>query len=163
MARQTSPATVLPRRRLLHHRMTGGGDGGRRWCPPHQQRLGLAGHRRGDGKGRRKGLWGWLRRAVPSRRQSPGCHWLLFFKAGLPAAGSAKPAAAPPHAVSGGAGGSPSRQRAGQRHELGAALIRRGDCSHAEEQQQVPPAALNYSCGVYYIRSHKLEPLCNAI
>lgn len=85
-------------------------------------------------EGRRKGLRGRLRAAVPSResRLPAGA----FLSAGLPAEGSAEPGAAPPHAVP---GGSPGRRRAaGQCRGLGAARTRCGGRGRAEEQRQVP-------------------------
>lgn len=160
MARQTSPAPVLPRRRLLHHRMTRGGDGGRRWCPPHRRRLTLAGHEAG-GDGRKKRARGdRLRRPSPhpplasrSSRRTPS------FKRVSPRwRGERRAQRASPQAVPGG-----FSRPAAQHRGLDAARTRRG--GRTEEQRQVPAGRpeLFMGEGGYYIRSHKLEPLCNAI
>lgn len=157
MARQTSPAPVFPRRRLLHHRMTGGGDGGRRWCPPHRQRLTLAGRGGGDGKNKRAPRT--AKKGSPfSRLSESRLPPDTFLYAGLPAEGSAEPAAAPAHAVPGGSGGCSRPVSA-----AGSARLAEAAAAGQRSSGRSPPAALNYSWGVYYIRSHKLEPLCNAI
>lgn len=77
----------------------------------------------------------WTRSFKPGspRRAAPGPRWLGWLS--RPAAGRSAPRLT--HAVA--------------------------DAAEQRNSGRSLPAVLNYSWGVYYIRSHKLEPLCNAI
>lgn len=109
--------------------------------------------------GRIKGLRGRPRRGSPfSRLSESRLPPDAFLYLGLPAEGSADPAAAPAHAVPGGSGGCCRPVSA-----AGSARLAEAAAAGQRSSGRSPPVALNYSWGVYYIRSHKLEPLCNAI
>lgn len=109
-------------------------------------------------EGRRKGLRGRLRAAVPSR--NPGSRRTPSFQRGSPRRAAPSPQR-PRHT------GCPAALPAGGGPVSAAGSARLAHTAAAAAGQRSsgrsPPAALNYSWGVYYIRSHKLEPLCNAI
>lgn len=131
--------------------MTGGGDGGRPRCPPHrrdpeEEEMDGAGRKK---KKRLRGRRGnRIRRLLGAPAPAGPClpPSLLPSQRGSPAEGSGEPprGARPPLSTAGWA--RLAHAAAGQR-----------------SSGRSPPAALNYSWGVDYIRSHKLEPLCNAI
>lgn len=131
----------------------GGGDGGRRWCPPHRQRLTLAGRGGGDGKNKRAPRAA-KKGSPPSRLAEPRLLADAFLSAGLPFARRQRRARSSP-----GTRGSGARAVSA----AGSARLAQAAAAGQRSSGRSPPAALNYSWGVYYIRSHKLEPLCNAI
>lgn len=172
MARQTSPAPVLPRRRLLHHRMTGGWG----WraalvpTPPAETHAGGTQRRRRRWEGKKKRAPG-----SPGKSGDPlsplralGSRRTPSFKRGSPPPWAAPSPQRPRHTRYPELGWAPVALPAdggGPVSAGGSARLAHAAAAAAGQRSsgRSPPAALNYSWGVYYIRSHKLEPLCNAI